>query len=219
MRGLLKKDWELLVGNYKTYGVVAAISLVYLFLGGNSVHFFVAYVTLVAVILVLNTIAYDDFDHGMAFLMTLPIQRETYVLEKYVFGLLCGILGWLISGVLSAARLFYMGAVQNWQELGGIYLTYLWIVVFMLVFMIPIQLKFGGDNGKIVMVGAILLAMAIGAGIGKVLELADVSMDVLFAQMLTEKLPVTVTVLAVMIAAGFWISYRASVRIMKKKEF
>ncbi len=87
MKGLLKKDWELLAGNYKTYGVVAAISLFYLFLGGNSVNFFVAYVTLIAVILVLNTISFDDFDHGMAFLMTLPIQRETYVLEKYVFGL------------------------------------------------------------------------------------------------------------------------------------
>lgn len=219
MKGLLKKDWELLAGNYKTYGAVALIALFYLFLGGNTINFFVAYVTLIAVILVLNTMAYDDHEHGMAFLMTLPIRRENYVQEKYVFGLLCGVLGWLISGILSVIRLLCIGDAQNWEELGGIYFTYLLIVVLILVFMIPLQLKFGSENSKIVMIGTMLLAMAAGIGIGKILEASDIKSGELFVKLFLERLPMTFTVLMVLSAAALGISYRISVKIMENKEF
>ena len=32
-----------------------------------------------------STISYDDTDHGMAYLMTLPVTRRQYVYSKYVF--------------------------------------------------------------------------------------------------------------------------------------
>lgn len=219
MKGLLKKDWELLAGNYKTFAAVGAMSLLYLIIGGNSLNFFVAYMTLISVILVLNTMAYDDYDHGMAFLMTLPIQRETYVKEKYVFGLICGLTGWALSGALSMGRLLTMGQEQRMQEMGGIFLTYLPIVFLMLIFLLPIQLKFGSEKGKIVMMSSILITVILGVGVSKAAEILKLDVGILAEYVLSVGVPLLITAGLVLSAAGFFVSYMVSVKIMEKKEF
>lgn len=35
----------------------------------------------------ISTISYDEYQHGMTYLMTLPIKRKTYVTEKYLFAM------------------------------------------------------------------------------------------------------------------------------------
>lgn len=45
----------------------------------------------------ISTIAYDEMDHGYQFLLTLPINKKTYVREKY---LLCAggvVAAWVIA--------------------------------------------------------------------------------------------------------------------------
>ena len=42
--------------------------------------------TIVTAIFAITTISYDEFDNGLAFLMTLPVTRKQYVAEKYLLG-------------------------------------------------------------------------------------------------------------------------------------
>ena len=87
MRGLLRKDLELARLNIKIWGVLFFIGVIYLFRGksmdGGS--FFTAYMMFVSIGLSAGTISYDTSDHGMQFLLTLPVTRREYVKEKYLF--------------------------------------------------------------------------------------------------------------------------------------
>ena len=112
MRGLLRKDLELARLNIKIWGVLFFIGVIYLFRGksmdGGS--FFTAYMMFVSIGLSAGTISYDTSDHGMQFLLTLPVTRREYVKEKYLFciGLTAvfGVISLLIS-MLSIGRLIW----------------------------------------------------------------------------------------------------------------
>ena len=54
--------------------------------GSGSVSFAIGYFTIVTAIFAITTISYDEFDYGLAFLMTLPVTRKQYVAEKYLLG-------------------------------------------------------------------------------------------------------------------------------------
>lgn len=219
MRGLLRKDWELLAGNYKTYAMVMLIACIYLFMGKNAVNFFVAYVTLVATLLVLTTISYDDFDHGMSFLMTLPVSREIYVREKYVFGLLCGVTGWAVSVAASALRMEIGGGMADWGEWMFLVIMYLGIVGILLIIMLPVQFKFGGESGRVVLVGIIMAALVAGFLGAKLLEMLHIDMTPFIKSLEALNLPAAFTIVLLAAALGMAVSYRISLYIMRKKEF
>ena len=62
--------------------------------------FVVGWVTMIAVITALGTISYDEYDNCMPFLMTLPVTRKGYALEKYLFTMICSVIFWIISVVI-----------------------------------------------------------------------------------------------------------------------
>ncbi|MDO4336640.1 MAG: ABC-2 transporter permease [Eubacteriales bacterium] len=219
MRGLLRKDWELLAGNYKTYAMLMLIACVYLFMGKNAVNFFIAYVTLVATLLVLTTISYDDFEHGMSFLMTLPINREIYVREKYVFGLLSGVIGWAVSVAASALRMEIGGGIADWGEWMILVITYLGIVGALLIVMLPVQFKFGGESGRVVLVGIIMAALILGFLGAKLLETLHIDMTPYIESLKALNPPLAFTIVFLMAAFGMAVSYRISLYIVRKKEF
>lgn len=45
--------------------------------------------TMFGAMIAVGTLSYDETDNGLAFLMTLPVDRKTYVREKYLFILIC----------------------------------------------------------------------------------------------------------------------------------
>lgn len=45
--------------------------------------------TMFRAMIAVGTLSYDETDNGLAFLMTLPVDRKTYVREKYLFILIC----------------------------------------------------------------------------------------------------------------------------------
>ena len=84
MAGLLEKDIRLLWGTKQTLVILFAI----------------------AVAVAISTIAYDEMDHGYQFLLTLPINKKTYVREKY---LLCA--GGVVAAWVIAVGLYLVSKV------------------------------------------------------------------------------------------------------------
>lgn len=218
MKGLLVKDFRLMKGQ-KNFLVLLFIMIAFVFISGMNASFFMGYLPFLFMIAAMSTITYDEFDNGMAFLMVLPISRKLYVQEKYLFG---GVLGF--TGLASAFVLFLIseinkGSSMTFTQYVLLFLCFLAFVILFLCLMIPIQLKFGSEKGRIVL-------FIIFFGIIGIVYLVSKITDKIPAQIIEvfrgiQKLPFGIlAALAVGIyILALFISLKISLGIMEKKEW
>jgi len=88
MKGLLTKDIHLILRQKK---LMLMMALLILLLAHNGLEFILGYFICACFLLGDTTIEYDTADKNLAYLMTLPVSRKTYVLEKCLLTLLPGI--------------------------------------------------------------------------------------------------------------------------------
>ena len=218
MKGLLIKDIKLLLGQKKFFTVVIAMGIFFMLSNENPASG-VSYITMLLSIFTLSTISYDEFDNGMAFLMTLPIERKTYAREKYVFAGMIAVLSAVGTSILA----YVLGKVMNVEvdmtEVIGVACVIVLISWLMLAITIPLQIKFGAEKGRIAML------LAVGGVFGVLFFLAkglsssgvDISGVVLFLQGLEAWQLVSASVFAVILV--LLASYSICVRIINKKEY
>lgn len=210
MTGLLLKDSYLILQRKQTLFLLLAISL----LMGYTIDgaFIVGYVTFLSLILSIGTISYDEADNSLLFLMTLPFERRTYVLSKYVLSwIVCGI-AWVISLFL----LFLMNTIKGLpldfvENITGCLVVLVFVVVG-LDMMIPIQLKFGAEKSRTVMIMIVGVVMAVSILFGKVLDL-----DAFLQSLDRIPLPVYAVVGVVITITATVGSVAVSTRIMDQK--
>ena len=99
MKGLLVKDFKLMMLQKNFLLLILAIVIGMMILSDDMV-FPIGFLSFIASLFTVSTISYDDFDNGNAFLFTLPITRNNYVIEKYFLGLLFGCIAWILATVL-----------------------------------------------------------------------------------------------------------------------
>ena len=214
MAGLLEKDIRLIWGNRQSPLLFFALAVVLGFSQDGT--FILGYFPFVIIILIINTIAYDELDNGFQFLMTLPINAKTYVREKYIFSFAGGIVSWLISATLYfAAKIVHGTQLDVISELPVI-VTFLPIIILMAAFMIPMQIKFGVEKSRAVVAG---ICGAIGACILIFAKFAGQNGKNIFAFLDHMNGWVIVGIGIVLTAVITAISCIVSVKIMKKKEF
>ena len=100
MRGLIEKDLRLLLKRKQTFIVIVIVEIL-LGISGSGV-FAIVYFTMLAGIMAAGTLSYDEFDNGLGFLFTLPIDRKMYIREKYLLSTVFCAGAWAISVVLYA---------------------------------------------------------------------------------------------------------------------
>lgn len=220
MKGLLIKDFQLSLLNIRMLVIICVVSIFITSSSTGSASFVISYVTIIFFMFVLTSISYDEMDHSISFLFTLPISRKTYVREKYVFSLICGMIGL----VFSTAVCIIVGAVKNVNLIEpdmipaalGIYLTLLFIVALML----PIQLKFGGDNGRIalfIVFGVIFVAIIIGSKILEHFNIHEADIIKFLDLLLSSNTALAIPGFILLVLAALGISYKISVKIMEHK--
>lgn len=218
MKGLLIKDFRLLLGQQKFFLMVAAIGIMFMLLNDDP-SFAVGYMTILCSFFTISTISYDEFDNGMAFLMTLPFKRKQYVQEKYLFGILCAVVADALSVLAAIVYLFFMQSKSNWREAVIAGIVMIGVSVLFLIVTIPIEIKFGAEKGRIAMFvvyGIIFLGVFI---VGVMLEKMNVDMDMLFAKIMQMTRSMLVLAVVLFLCAAGVISYFLSVRFIEKKEF
>lgn len=217
MLGLLVKDICLMRQRAQFFIVMAIMGVV---LGFNTESYFtVAYVTLTFSMFAVSTISYDEYDNCYSFLMTLPTTCKIYVYEKYLLGAGLGLLSWLFSFAVTLLAGVYRGLpITNAEDIFGMLI---FIPVFMTVIAvsIPVQLKYGGEKsrtvlllfgGGVFMIGVFVLKLSDKLGLtipAWVQKLGQLEAGQVFAGMF---------VLMLLFVA---ISMIISIRIMQKKEF
>lgn len=168
----------------------------------------------------ISTISYDEYQHGMTYLMTLPIKRKTYVTEKYLFAMTLTGAGSLLIFILellySVIMYRRMTEVVMWEILSS---TCFMIPVVILFFALalPLNLKFGSEKGRTLFSG-----MMFGFFLGGIVGVKKLKGAFLPEQMLTllqVKGLLLVTAGILIYVSALVISYRISVRIIENREF
>ena len=152
MKGLLVKDFKLMMLQKNFLLLILAI-VIGMMIFTDDVVFPLGFLSFIVSLFTVSTISYDDFDNGNAFLFTLPITRNNYVIEKYSLGLLFGCIAWIFATVLGIIATVLKDTLPV-SDLVQSSLIILPMMIVVQAIMLPFQLKFGGDKGRIAMIGA-----------------------------------------------------------------
>lgn len=217
MKGLLIKDF-LLLKNNKQFFVMIIIMGVMFSIAWDNPFFAMSYLTILFTMFTVSTITYDEYDNGMAYLFSLPVSRKDYVREKYIYGGIIAAGTIAGSSVMALVYLMIKSGGYSMEEWGsGIWMS-LFMAAAALAVMVPLQLKFGAEKGRIAMsatIGCIVLAVFL---IVKLASAAGVEAGRLVALLDTHVVSV-VTGSAVTGIVLLLVSYVISVKIISKKEF
>ncbi len=217
MLGLLEKDFRLIMQRKQSLFIFLCVTIILGFSMDGS--FVVGYMSILGLTLAIGTIGYDEFDNGYPFIMTLPITTKIYVIEKYIFSLISGIVSWSV-GMLT---FIIIGLIKN-NTAGRtdliVGIIFIAIMIIMMDIMIPIELKFGAEKSRI----AILFIMGVVGGFvilvaKKGIEIAGEQIQSIIEtvrKMSEFQIGMAVTLIVVLITA---ISIGLSTGIMKKTDF
>lgn len=213
MKGLLIKDFCLLRSQSRTIPIFLILAVWFAVM--NQVIFCISFLCMMSVILAMSTCSYDELDHCQTSLFAMPFDRKTYVSEKYVLGIIVLTAGMGIGFLSSLGRQLAVHDVNMNEVLQTIGISF-FMGLFFIALMVPIRIRFPGDQGRIAMgilmgitmLSAALVSRALPGGAEKLTSgLAGLSMPVIFALIAGLTLIVTV------------ISYILSVRWIRRKEF
>lgn len=217
MKGLFIKDLRL-IKNQRNFLITLALMFLVLIATGVDASFFMGYVPFLLLIVTMSTITYDEQDNSMGFLMALPVSRQTYVLEKYLLSSSLGVGGFAVTFVIFLITEKAEGSSMMPGDYLLVFMGFLVFIILFLSLMIPIQLKFGSEKGRMVL-------FAIFFGIIGLVYLADKVLTVDFAQIAfcqtITQLPLGILMMMALalFAIFVFISAKISLEVMKKKEF
>ena len=202
MKGLLIKDC-LLLKNIRKVFLFMILSACFCSLAMQDKNFIGGYLMVFFGTVCLSSISYDEMDQGNLTIFSFPIERKTYVQEKYVYGLLL-LLSALLLSTLFLLTWFSWKSIASNMIMFGIGLLFLAVSL-------PFQLKYGHEKGRLVL----LLVLMILAG-----GLVVIDMNGSLKQWLeTSSLVLDALIYFGFVVFAYIISLRISISIMEKKEF
>ncbi|OUP73206.1 hypothetical protein B5F09_11815 [Erysipelatoclostridium sp. An173] len=219
MKGLLIKDFKLML-NQKNFFI-----LIVLILGATACfldfdyYFLIGYFMFICSLFTISTISYDEFDNGNAFLFTLPFSRSRYVEEKYCFGILAGTFSWFLSFVITTIIQminFNNFIFSDWMLSTLVMLPIMFV---MLAILIPFQLKYGSENGRIAIIIFLGGGFVVCYLLANLLAQSQINFNALISFINNvDPLIILLIIFAICLAILF-VSMKISKRIVLKKEF
>lgn len=218
MKGLLIKDIKLIMSNKSMFLVIIIMMALVAFTDVSISAFVTSYISILFTTMVVTTISYDDFDRCISFLMTLPVSRKDYVIGKYVFAVCGEVCGILLSIILNAGINLIKGGQIDFYELIFSSVMIFFIMLLFISLLIPIQLKFGGEHGRVVLFAVVILSIAAAFGIIQLLNAFNLDLNWILETVILGNAAVSATISVIASGIILYISYAISRRIMKKRE-
>lgn len=141
MKGLLLKDWYLLIKKLK---LVLLIMLLFACIPGYSISFFAV---LYAAFLPMTALAYDERSRWNDLAVMMPYSVPELVTSKY----LLGIIGVFIAGIISAvAQFLSAGSGAAFYECAMSLLVMVCLSLIFLSVNMPIMFRLGVEKGRLI---------------------------------------------------------------------
>ena len=211
MKGLFVKDIELMKQQKQFFILVVVMEVILNLAGSGSVSFATGYFTIVTAIFAITTISYDEFDNGLAFLMTLPVTRKQYLLGAGLTAVAWGIA--TITGVICKGVAELQGCLSE-TIIGS--LIYIPLALLMLAVSLPLVIHFGAEKGRYIAMVMWAIIFAVVYILIKTMGLSADAVDAWLNGLNWGMVLAGVVLFTVIVYMGsFWIG----VRLMEKKEF
>lgn len=224
MTGLIVKDFFVLKKTMLLYLMIELVLLAAAIFNPGMMTFSVLYFLILAMMLPITALAYDERAGWNRYALTLPLSRKHLVLVKYLLGLI--LLG--ASILLSLLLIGGYGMMTGFSAFGAKDFAMLLSAsaaagcLFLSVLM-PIMFRFGTEKGRIVMVLMILIpvgATLILSKTGALDSLAEQGggagqLMVLFQNNLALSIAAVLVFCALLLGISLWISFA----VVKKKEY
>ncbi len=224
MKGLILKDLLVLRKIAVLYLMIELVLLAAAIFNPGMMTFAVLYFLILAMMLPITAIAYDERAGWEKYALTMPVTRKKLVASKYLLGLiLLGIsLVLMILFIIFAYEFLATYSVNYIETILRLALAVVVGCLFLSVLM-PIMLKLGTEKGRIVMllmifipVGAVLILSKTGALDSFALNSNDVFAKI---ELILNNIPLFLLLATVacllMLGISMWISFR----IVKHKEY
>ncbi len=215
MRGLLTKEYYLILKTYKGYLLmILPFLLIFLVAFENEMSFFMFYPTLVISMIPSALLSSDEKSRWNTYCAALPYQRSQMVSAKYIctFLLILGVT--LLSIIVKLLKMAIVGDMTTEMICQNIstQLTYFSTGIICPAITLPILYKFGVEKGRFIYLFAIVVICALGGSI---------SISNAFTLFSLPHLSEIITsMLGVLIAAIlFGFSWLLSIAFYKKREF
>lgn len=167
MKGLLLKDFYLSWRYCRAFLVIVAVFLAVSFTGDDNI-FFLIYPIMIASVIPMTLVSYDEHDKWTAYSGTLPYTRAQLVSTKYLVGMCFGSVAFLISMAATTVRMMLGGGfVLEQFAVVGTALLVLGCLGPALI--LPYVFKYGAEKGRIafyITVGVFSGVAAVLAGMG-----------------------------------------------------
>ncbi|AGC67807.1 hypothetical protein Cst_c08050 [Thermoclostridium stercorarium subsp. stercorarium DSM 8532] len=200
MKGLILKD---LYNLKKQNKIILILVIFYLIISltSNDPSFFGGILTFLMVMLVINSIAYDEKSKWESYALTMPVSRSDLVLSKYILGVL------LLLVAFAANFVFRLATGANLAETLAVCVVTLLAGLFAVLLILPFLFKFGVEKGRYIIILIFFILTMLVTALGKTgFKLSDEFLSLL-----------PVLSILVIILAGV-ISVAASLAIYKNKE-
>lgn len=206
MKGLLLKDFYLSWRYCRAFLVIVAVFLGVSFAGEDNI-FFLIYPIMIASVIPMTLVSYDEHDKWTAYSGTLPYTKTQLVSAKYVVGLCFGTVAFLISMAATTVRMMLGGGfVLEQFAVVGTALLVLGCLGPALI--LPYVFKYGAEKGRI----AFYITVGVFSGVAAVL--AGMGFQI---QTMTRGLWPLAVVAGVSILL-YALSWRLSIRFYQKRE-
>lgn len=213
MKGLFQKDICILLQRKSALLIFLVIMVVMGFSAGTA--FTVYYGAILFGFMAVSTIAYDDEGNNMSFLMTLPVTVKEYVVEKLLFGGAGLFIGWasgiILSIVFSVWKKTPFLEGENIIEMVAVLLLF----ESFLSLYVPIQLKFGVEKSRIVIISIGAIVFAIGTFFSKYENMLPTHNPV-FSNLSDGTISAIILVVCILLIS---FAYKWSVQVLEKKEY
>jgi len=164
MKGLWVKDLLVLKRQMLAAVITFVLAIFSLaFFGQNGVMIGMAIFSVTLSFVILNSLTFDQQNHGLMYLFTMPFNKKQYVVQKYLlllFSTICSVLLMtIITGLFSE--------IVNWNLDFSNTFTRIYVVgvavLIVLIFITQYQIKYGPEKVQVAMsmIGAIVV---VGAG-------------------------------------------------------
>lgn len=214
MKALWIKDLRLILRQQKTIAFLFIPMILLITIMGDNPMVSILYTVFVFPALPISTISYDSYENGMPWLLALPISRKEYVKEKYILALSVSILANILASGLYLLSRVIMGKEIDLIGNLGISLLAQSAVIIYCALVLPVNIRFGSEKGRIIMILMIMLLSGIIGGVGGTVTGSNAVIAAGAFNLLEAMIVLLVISCIVLI-----ISYIVCVRWIEKKEY
>lgn len=211
MLGLIKKDFLMLKGNFKTWLILL---FVYVFMAFQESMSLVFLLPFMCVVTMLSTFSYDGFNKWDAYACSLPNGRQNSVRAKYITTLLLILVTALIVSILTIV-ISYTRTTKSLDlvSVGESILGAVFATTLLQSVMYPAIYKYGVDKARIAIFIVAFGIAIIGGLLSKHIDFESIIQGLSFLE------NYMVIIVPIIIVVMVSISYKISERIYMKKEY